>query len=95
MFDDADLDLAADIAMMAQLLQLRRSAPTAPACSYPRSSRPRLSRKLLKRVGRIRAGDLFDKNTNFGPLVSFPHRDNVLRYIAKGKEEERARTMRR
>jgi hypothetical protein len=28
-------------------------------------------------VGRIRAGDLFDERTNFGPLVSFPHRDNV------------------
>ncbi|MFR0313654.1 aldehyde dehydrogenase family protein, partial [Escherichia coli] len=36
---------------------------------------------------RIRAGDVFDPQTNFGPLVSFPHRDNVLRYIAKGKEE--------
>ena len=33
------------------------------------------------------AGDVFDPQTNFGPLVSFPHRDNVLRYIAKGKEE--------
>ena len=35
----------------------------------------------------FRAGDVFDPQTNFGPLVSFPHRDNVLRYIAKGKEE--------
>ena len=38
-------------------------------------------------MGRIRAGDLFAENTNFGPMVSFPHRDSVLRYIAKGKEE--------
>ncbi|MFP1452563.1 aldehyde dehydrogenase family protein [Escherichia coli] len=29
--------------------------------------------------------DVFDPQTNFGPLVSFPHRDNVLRYIAKGR----------
>ena len=38
-------------------------------------------------IERIRAGDVFDPQTNFGPLVSFPHRDNVLRYIAKGIEE--------
>ncbi len=32
-------------------------------------------------------GDLFADDTNFGPLVSFPHRDNVLRYIESGKRE--------
>ena len=36
---------------------------------------------------RIRPGDLFADDTNFGPLVSFPHRDNVLRYIESGKRE--------
>jgi betaine-aldehyde dehydrogenase len=45
--------------------------------------------KILERVGRIRPGDLFD-DTNFGPLVSFPHRDNVLRYIESGKAKARA-----
>lgn len=38
-------------------------------------------------MARIRAGDLFADDTNFGPLVSFPHRDNVLRYIESGKRE--------
>ncbi|VFS61837.1 Betaine aldehyde dehydrogenase [Raoultella planticola] len=38
-------------------------------------------------MARIRPGDLFDETTNFGPLVSFPHRDNVLRYIESGKQE--------
>ena len=41
-------------------------------------------------MGRIRAGDLFDEATNFGPMVSFPHRDSVMRYIAK---EEGARVL--
>ncbi|NGP69399.1 hypothetical protein G7B21_29280, partial [Klebsiella pneumoniae] len=31
----------------------------------------------------------------FGPLVSFPHRDNVLRYIESGKREARAAVRRR
>lgn len=52
-----------------------------------RNAKPAFEQKILARVERIRAGDVFDPQNNFGPLVSFPHRDNVLRYIAKGKEE--------
>ncbi|EFS3870133.1 aldehyde dehydrogenase family protein, partial [Shigella boydii] len=53
----------------------------------PEKCKAAFEQKILARVERIRAGDVFDPQTNFGPLVSFPHRDNVLRYIAKGKEE--------
>ena len=53
----------------------------------PAKCKAAFEQKILARVERIRAGDVFDPQTNFGPLVSFPHRDNVLRYIAKGKEE--------
>jgi betaine-aldehyde dehydrogenase len=35
--DDADLDLAADIAMMANFYSSARSAPTAPGCSFRRA----------------------------------------------------------
>lgn len=59
----------------------------APASSVPAKCKAAFEQKILARVERIRAGDVFDPQTNFGPLVSFPHRDNVLRYIAKGKEE--------
>ena len=53
----------------------------------PAKCKAAFEQKILARVERIRAGDVFDPQTNFGPLVSFPHRDNVLRYIAKGQEE--------
>jgi len=43
--------------------------------------------KIVERVKRIRIGNPEDENTNFGPLVSFAHMENVLGYIAKGKEE--------
>lgn len=69
--DDADLDLAADIAMMANF--------TAPAvCTngtrvfVPAKRKAEFEHKILERVARIRAGDLFADDTNFGPLVSFP-----------------------
>ena len=75
--------------MMAELLQLRRrSAPTATRAFVPAKQKAEFEHKILERVARIRAGDLFADDTNFGPLVSFPHRDNnVLRYIESGKRE--------
>ncbi len=53
----------------------------------PAKRKAEFEHKILERVARIRAGDLFADDTNFGPLVSFPHRDNVLRYIESGKRE--------
>ncbi len=43
--------------------------------------------KIVERVARIKAGDLRDPETNFGPLVSFSHRDNVMRFIESGIAE--------
>ncbi len=71
---DADLDKAADIAMMANFY-------------IPAEMKAAFEAKIAERVARIRVGNPEDENTNFGPLVSFPHMENVLGYIAKGKEE--------
>jgi betaine-aldehyde dehydrogenase len=43
--------------------------------------------KVIERVKRIRLGDPQDPNTNFGPLVSESHLQNVLNYIQIGKSE--------
>mgnify|MGYP002229028980 FL=1 len=86
-FDDADLDLAADIAMMANFFSSGQVCTNGTRVFVPTKCKAAFEQKILARVERIRAGDVFDPQTNFGPLVSFPHRDNVLRYIAKGKEE--------
>ena len=86
-FDDADLDLAADIAMMANFFSSGQVCTNGTRVFIPAKCKAAFEQKILARVERIRAGDVFDPQTNFGPLVSFPHRDNVLRYIAKGKEE--------
>ena len=85
--DDADLDLAADIAMMANFYSSGQVCTNGTRVFVPAKVKAAFEQKIVERVGRIRAGDLFDESTNFGPMVSFPHRDSVLRYIAKGKEE--------
>lgn len=86
-FDDADLDLAADIAMMANFYSSGQVCTNGTRVFVPASLKAAFEEKILARVARIRAGDLNDPATNFGPLVSFAHRDNVMRYIDRGVEE--------
>jgi betaine-aldehyde dehydrogenase len=85
--DDADLDLAADIAMMANFYSSGQVCTNGTRVFVPAAMKEALEQRLLERVARIKAGDLMDSATNFGPMVSFPHRDNVLRYIESGKAQ--------
>ncbi|EEG82904.1 aldehyde dehydrogenase (NAD) family protein [Proteus penneri ATCC 35198] len=43
--------------------------------------------KIIERVSRIRIGSPLEMDTNFGPLVSFPHLEKVLNYIELGKAQ--------
>ena len=85
--EDASLDLAADIAMMANFYSSGQVCTNGTRVFVPTRLKAAFEEKILARVARIRPGDLFAESTNFGPLVSFPHRDNVLRYIETGKQE--------
>lgn len=88
--DDADLDLAADIAMMANFYSSGQVCTNGTRVFIPAQHKAEFEQKILARVKNIRAGDLNDANTNFGPLVSFAHRDNVMRFIESGiKAEQR------
>ncbi|MEZ3498454.1 betaine-aldehyde dehydrogenase [Pantoea sp. KPR_PJ] len=86
-FDDADLDLAADIAMMANFYSSGQVCTNGTRVFIPARHQAAFEEKIQARVSRIRAGDLNDPQTNFGPLVSFSHRDNVMRYIETGIAE--------
>lgn len=86
-FDDADLDRAADIAMMANFYSSGQVCTNGTRVFVPSSLKAAFEAKILERVQRIRIGDPQDENTNFGPLVSFAHMESVLGYIAKGKEQ--------
>ena len=86
-FEDADLDRAADIAMMANFYSSGQVCTNGTRVFVPKHLQAAFEAKILERVARIRVGDPQDDNTNFGPLVSFAHMESVLGYIAKGKEE--------
>jgi len=86
-FEDANLNRAADIAVMANFYSSGQVCTNGTRVFVPRSLQARFEAKVLERVQRIRLGDPTDDTTNFGPLVSFAHMENVLGYITKGKEE--------
>ncbi len=86
-FDDANLNRAADIAVMANFFSSGQVCTNGTRVFVPRTLQSRFESKVLERVRRIRLGSPLDENTNFGPLVSFAHMDSVLGYIEKGKAE--------
>ncbi|ELY4519415.1 betaine-aldehyde dehydrogenase [Cronobacter muytjensii] len=86
-FDDADLSLAADIAMMANFYSSGQVCTNGTRVFIPAKLKAPFEAKIAERVARIKAGDLNDPAKNFGPMVSFAHRDNVMRYIETGIRE--------
>ena len=84
---DANLDKAADIAMMANFYSSGQVCTNGTRVFVPAALKAEFETKVLERVQRICIGDPLDENTNFGPLVSFAHMESVLGYMAKGKAE--------
>lgn len=85
--EQADLDLAADIAMMANFYSSGQVCTNGTRVFIPQSLKNAFEQKLLERVARIRIGNPLNEQTNFGPLASFPHMEKVLSYIDSGKNE--------
>ncbi|MBL0952181.1 MAG: aldehyde dehydrogenase family protein, partial [Pseudomonas sp.] len=86
-FEDADLDRAADIAVMANFYSSGQVCTNGTRVFVPRMLQARFEAKVLDRVKRIRLGDPLNDTTNFGPLVSHAHMESVLGYIDKGRSE--------
>lgn len=86
-FADADLDRAADAAMMANFYSSGQICTNGTRVFIERRVKDAFEAKLIERVKRIKAGDPTDPSVNFGPLVSFEHQEKVLSYIALGKEQ--------
>jgi len=86
-FPDANLDRAADVAMMANFYSSGQVCTNGTRVFVHRSQLKAFEQKIVERVNRIRIGDPMDENTNFGPLVSAAHMQNVLRYIELGRSE--------
>lgn len=85
--EDADLDLAADIAMMANFFSSGQVCTNGTRVFIPKALQPQFEQKILERIPYIYAGDPLDAKTNFGPLSSFAHMEKVLGMIESGKQQ--------
>jgi betaine-aldehyde dehydrogenase len=85
--DDADLDRAADIAVMANFFSSGQVCTNGTRVFVPQALKADFEAKVVERVKRIKLGDPLAAETNFGPLVSTPHLEKVLGYIAQGQAQ--------
>lgn len=84
---DANLNCAADIAVMANFFSSGQVCTNGTRVFIPRNLKTEFEQAVLERVKRIRVGDPMQAETNFGPLTSFPHMEKVLSYIEFGKQQ--------
>lgn len=86
-FDDANLERAADIAMSANFFSSGQVCTNGTRVFVQRGVLEQFEALVLERVKRIRVGAPTDADTNFGPLVSAAQLQKVLGYIESGVQE--------
>ncbi|KAI5861971.1 betaine aldehyde dehydrogenase [Durotheca rogersii] len=90
---DADLERAVDVAMMANFFSTGQVCTNGTRVFVPREMTESFERALLEKMQYVRAGDLFDAATNFGPLNSREHWKKVTEYVRYGIETDKARLL--
>jgi betaine-aldehyde dehydrogenase len=83
-FPDADIERAADIAVMANFFSSGQVCTNGTRVFVHAAISDIFQAAVLERVARIRLGDPTDPSTNFGPLASFAHMEKVLGLIEQG-----------
>jgi len=86
-FDDANLERAADIAMSANFFSSGQVCTNGTRVFVERGVIDTFEALILERVKRIRVGAPDDPSTNFGPLASAAQLEKVLGFIESGKRE--------
>jgi betaine-aldehyde dehydrogenase len=90
---DADVDQAVDGAMMANFFSTGQVCTNGTRVFVPDTLKAEFEEVLLRKMQHVRAGDLMDVNTNFGPLVSEAHYKKVVGYIRHGIEVDEAKLL--
>jgi len=87
------LENAVNGAMMANFFSTGQVCTNGTRVFIPQTMKQDFETRLLKKIERVRPGDLMDPDTNFGPLVSGVHYDKVMGYIKHGVEVDRAKLL--
>lgn len=90
---DAVLENAVDGAMMANFFSSGQVCTNGTRVFVPKSMLQAFEKRLLEKMADVRAGDLMNADTNYGPLVSKPHHEKVTKYIKHGIEVDKAKLL--
>lgn len=90
---DAELESAVDGAMMANFFSTGQVCTNGTRVFVHEAMRDAFHERLLEKMEFVRAGDLMDGRTNFGPLVSRAHHEKVVGYVRHGIEVDGARLL--
>ncbi|KAF3769771.1 aldehyde dehydrogenase [Cryphonectria parasitica EP155] len=90
---DCELESAVNGAMMANFYSTGQVCTNGTRVFVPRAIKAEFEKVLLQKMQFVRAGDLFDMNTNLGPLSSKAHHAKVVSYIQHGVEKDKARVL--
>jgi betaine-aldehyde dehydrogenase len=90
MLPDAEVKDFVKVAMMANFYSSGQVCTNGTRVFVPDIKHDAFLRALKNEMPHIRAGNLMDPSTNFGPLSSSVHRDKVISYIKHGVEVDRA-----
>jgi betaine-aldehyde dehydrogenase len=86
-FDDADIEQAVSAAMLANFYTQGEICTNGTRVFVQRGVAPRFLARLAERTALLRVGDPTDPATEVGALISAPHRDKVMAYVASGLEQ--------
>ena len=92
--EDAEIENAVNGAMMANFFSTGQVCTNGTRVFIPEGSyKEAFEKRLLQKMEFVRAGDLMDPKTNFGPLVSKVHYDKVVGYIKHGIDIDGAKLL--
>ena len=83
-FDDADLEQAVSAAMLANFYTQGEICINGTRVFVQRGVYDHFVARMAERTALLRVGDPMDMETEVGALISAPHRDKVMGYIAAG-----------
>ncbi len=86
-FEDADFDTAADYVLNGVFFHAGQICSAGARVMVHSSLHDRLVKFLVDRIGRIKVGYGFDKDTQMGPLISRDHLEKVEKYVGIGQQE--------
>lgn len=84
-FPDCDLDKAVNNITFSAFRNSGQVCTAASRLYLHRSIAEEFLEKMVRKAQTYRTGDPFDPQTDFGPVVSAAHRDNILRFVEEGR----------